>query len=617
MKKPSLKEKIQYHIELIMEKGTATMILMLLLFTLIASIIAGIIVYIICGGAPGARIWDSFMHTLDAGNLAGDELDSKTNIVFMTIMTLFGLFFTSALVGIINSSFENKLYEMRKGTSKVLEKGHVVILGYNYTVFTLIDSLVEANSNESHKCVVVVVGDEEQEVMEDEIKGHISDFRNTKVICRSGKPYEEHMLDRASVEDAKSVIINGIDDFNSIKSMLAVEAYIENRENELYDENLFVSVVIQEKKFVDAAELAGGKRVQIIYGNDKISRIIAHSCNQRGLCGVFEELFDFADNELYFEDVAEAKGKKFKEVLHMFEAEIPIGIYRDHKSLINPSMDEVIKDGDKLILFEDDNGSFKISNEKNIEEDLIVQNPTIDKSMMDLIILGQNKRLDDILKEYDMIANKESVVKIVDTPDSLEYPLSDYNNIKIKYVKIDEFSLENIRKIPERKEFNVLVLTNDDIDYEDADSYTLIKLIELKKLAEETQNRFATTCEIRKSANQKLAALIGGDNFVVSSNITSLLATQISENRALAEVFDELLTTEGSELYMRPVDSFVKIDKEVCFDTIIESASRNDCIVLGYRKSDVLKDNGIITCPKRNSKIKFNEDDTLIVLAKD
>ena len=617
MKKPGFKEKIQYHIELIMERGTAAMIIMLLLFTLITSAIVGILVAAISGGAPGVKIWDSFMHTLDAGNLAGDELDSIVNIIFMTLMTLFGLFFTSALIGIINSSFENKLYEMRKGTSKVLEKGHVVILGYNYTVFTLLESLIEANSNEPHKCIIVVVGEEEQEVMEDEIKGHISDFRNTKVICRSGKPYEEHMLDRASVENAKSVIIDGKDDFNSIKAMLALKAYIENREDELYDKNLFVSVVIQEKRFVDAAELSGGSRVQVIYGQDKISRIIAHSCNQRGLCSVFEELFDFDDNELYFEDVVEAQGKKFRDVLHMFEAEIPIGYYRDGKAFINPSMDEIVREGDKLILFEDDNGSYKISQKRSIDEAMIVKDPSIDKSMMDLIILGQNNRLDDILKEYDMIANNGSVVKIVDTPESLEYQLSDYNNIKIKYEQIEEFSLENIRKIPERKEFNVLVLTNDDIDYEDADSYTLIKLIELKKLSEETQNRFATTCEIRKSANQRLAALIGGDNFVVSSNIMSLLATQISENRALAEVFDELLTTEGSELYMRPVESFVKIDDEVSFDTVLESAARNNCIALGYRQSDVLHNNGIVTCPERNKKIKFNKGDTLIVLATD
>jgi hypothetical protein len=73
-------------------------------------------------------------------------------------------------------------------------------------------------------------------------------------------------------------------------------------------------------------------------------------------------------------------------------------------------------------------------------------------------------------------------------------------------------------------------------------------LIELDRLAGEldSDNRFAITCEIRKSSNQKLAAVIGSDNYIVSSNITSLLATQVSENRDLKIVFDE--AQRGSRL---------------------------------------------------------------------
>ena len=109
MKKSSLKEKIQYRMDLLMEKGTATMIIMLLLFTLLASCVIGIIVAMFSGGAPGEKIWDSLMHTLDGGTLAGDALDDTVNVFFMTVMTVIGLCVTSVLIGIINNSFEQKL----------------------------------------------------------------------------------------------------------------------------------------------------------------------------------------------------------------------------------------------------------------------------------------------------------------------------------------------------------------------------------------------------------------------------------------------------------------------------------------------------------------------------
>ena len=614
MKKTSFKKKIQYRMDLLMEKGTATMIIMLLLFTLLASCVIGIIVAVFSGGAPGERIWDSLMHTLDGGTLAGDALDDTVNVFFMTVMTVIGLCVTSVLIGIINNSFEQKLYNLRKGTSKVMEKGHVVVLGYHYTLFALLESLVEANENHSHQCIVVV-GDEDNEVMMDAIKAHISDFHTTKIICRSGKTYEDHMLDRASVENAKSVIINCRSDIQAIKALLAFTAYVKDKE--LYNPNLYVSVVIQDKKLVNAAKIAGGDRVEVIYGKDAISRIVAHSCNQRGLCSVFEELISYTGNELYCEKVEQVVGMKFHDVLHSFEAEIPIGIYNEKEVFINPDMDTVIQAGDELILLEEDDSSYKISDCRyEIEEDKIVKEASMDITMMDLIVLGQNDRLNDILMEYDLIADKNAIVKIVDVADAIAYSLSEYQNIEIEYVHVNDFSLESLRAVLDGSAFNVLILTNDDIGYEDADAESMVKLIELNKIADDMNVRFSTTCEIRKSANQKLAEIIGAENFVVSSNIAALLATQISENRVLARVFGELLSIEGSELYMKPIERFVVTDQSVSFDTVIESAARKKCIALGFRKVDPKTKNAvIITCPRRDERFTFSKGDTLIVLA--
>ena len=51
---------------------------------------------------------------------------------------------------------------------------------------------------------------EEKEVMEELVKGHIEDFKTTRIICKSGKLTENYLLERASLETCKSVIINQI-----------------------------------------------------------------------------------------------------------------------------------------------------------------------------------------------------------------------------------------------------------------------------------------------------------------------------------------------------------------------------------------------------------------------
>lgn len=614
-----IKEKVQYKIDRLMEKGTSTMIVSLLVFTLITSCIVGLVATAICGGNPGVRIWDSLMHTLDGGTLAGDDLSSVFNIVLMTIMTIFGLCITAVLIGILNNCLESKLYDMRKGTSKVIEKGHVVILGYSYTIFTLLESLIEANANHPNQCIVVV-GDEENEVMQDAIKANIKDFKTTRVICRSGKTYEKYMLERAAVEKARSVIINGRSDTHSVKALLAFRSYLADKESELYNPNLYVSVVIHEKEFVHAARVAGGERAEVVFGKDAISRIIAHSCSQRGLCQVYEELFNYNDNEIYFEKVSDViKEKTFGDVLHMFEQQIPLGIHRGEDILINPDMGTVLKSDDELLLFEEDDGAYRLSrDEYDIDENAIVKDNIVAEGMMDLIILGQNEKIDDILLEYNQLVKNNAFVRVVDTRDNLVTWVGQYENLEIEYVHVDSFGYDALKSVLDRKEYNVLVLTDDEQDYEDADSETIVELIELHKIANELKTGFVTTCEIQKGSNQKLAEIIGAENFVVGSNFLGLMAIQIAENRLNVRVFKEILSVEGSEVYMRPVENYIKLGRRVNFNTILKAASLKNCIALGYRYYDTItKEYVLVTCPHRNSYIEFQKGDTLIVLAEE
>ncbi len=621
MKKNSLKEKLEYRLDSIMERGAVTKILLLFLATIIVSFIVGVLAALICGVSVGEGMWVSLMHTLDGGTLAGDGLDDGWNLFFMTFMTVFGLCFTGVLIGIINNSFEQKLDQMHKGTSKVMEKDHVVILGYSYTLFTIVESLIEANSNHPDQCIVVV-GNEENEVMKDAIKAHIKDFLTTKVICRSGKVYEEHMLRRASVESARSIIINGRDDVHAIKALLALSSYLEKERTE--GARPRICVVINDAKYLEAAKDAGGDNVKVIYGKDAISRVIAHACNQRGLCDVFDELFDYKQNELYCEYIRMVEGRTFREAMYMFEEAIPVGIYgNDKKVYLNPEKDRKIEKGDRLILFEEDDNSYKrsiksVPDTSNIDTDLINESSRSQKMMTDLVILGQNDRLDEILTEYDSITNENAIVRIVDTAPHIKYRLSPYTNIAPEYTRIDDFGSKELLEILKGHEFNVLVLADYDIEYEDADSKSLLKMIELRKIARQSGIKFATTCEIRKSSNKRLAEMIGAENYVVSSNIGGLLSVQYSEEPVLYDVFDELLSAKGSEIYMKPAGDFVETGKEMTFNTVIEAAMQKDSICLGYRTTDPETGKARIrTCPSRNSMCCFGEGDTLIILSED
>lgn len=615
MKKGSLKQRIQYHFDNIMSKGTIALIGLLCSVTLLLVCIAGLIcLFLGIDGGIGETIWVSFMHALDPGTITTDTLENIPYVALQTIVTICGIFISSILIGIISSGLERKLSSLRKGTSIVLEDGHTVILGFNDNIYTLINELIGANENQKDGCIVVV-GEEEKEVMEDAIAARFPDTKTTRIICRSGSPCEPHILERCSAETSKSIIINEYNDPQSIKIILALTAYLKDKE--LTHPNLYFTVAINDAQNVEAARIAGEGRAEVIFANDAISRIIAHTCRQPGLSQVLVELFDYDGDELYFEDVKELRGLTFKDTLNRFDKAVVFGIRNDSGTYLNPPMDTPITAEDKLILLEDDDGSFEVTPIPVIEEDLIIKDIPERKinETDDLLVLGSNHMLPAILREYDCYVDDGTRVVIV-TGEELDLSEEKYRHIKpqirhevnVNRQKMEEFLTEDLD--------NVLILSDIHLEPEEADARTLLSLIYLWDIIKKEKRRVSITSEMRRTINQRLATQSRSDDFVIGSNIVNLLMTQIAENRELTALFEDILDEEGSELYMKPMENYVQLNVPVDFYTITESASRQSHIAVGYKKiidGEML----IVTNPSKKEKITFVEGDLLIVVAED
>lgn len=615
MKKWSFKEKCQYQFDNLMSKGTVALIGLLFAITMLVVGVVGLAA-VLAGaeGGVGSQIWISLMHALDAGTLAGDSLDNIPYIVLMSLVTLCGLFITSILIGIITTGFEEKINQLRKGTSRVLEEGHTVILGFDENVYTLLEALIEANANQKDACIVVV-GEQEKEEMEEEIAANISDFKTTRVVCRSGSIYKAHILERCSLENCKSILINLYNDAQTIKTILAVSNYLEERQ--IRNEQLYMTAVITEEQNVEAAKIAGGQRVEVIFAKDAISRIIAHTCGEPGLSSVMLELFDYDGDELYFECIPELYGKTFKETLNCFAKAVVFGIRKaDGTVLLNPPMDTVVQEGDFIILLEEDDGAFELSLEQaEIEEGLLGKEQKNETESKDLLVLGCNDKLGSILTEYDRYAPMGTRVTVID-PQAASLQEEGFKHISLEHDRSEPTDRVLLEKYLEESGRNVLILSDDSLDEETSDARTLLQLIFLREILKKAEKPFSITSEMNRSENQRLAAMDMIEDFVVGSNIVNLIMAQVSENRELAILFQDILDEDGSEIYMKPVSDYVKMDTPVDFYTVTESAARRGEVAVGYKK---IVDGGlsIVTNPLKSEKVSFSEGDNLIVIAED
>ena len=227
MKKYSLRHRLSYWFDNVMSHGSFAHIAWLFIAAALLIFAIAFIARLTPDGrdVPITRLaWMGLMRTLDAGTMGGDQ-GSWPFLLLMFAITMGGVFIVGTLIGIITNGIDEKLSELRKGRSLVVERDHTVILGWTPQIFTVISELIIANQNRKRTCIAVL-GDVDKVTMQDELATRIPDTAATRVVCRTGSPIDPGDLLIVSPEAARSVIIlapNTDDpDAQVIKTILAL-----------------------------------------------------------------------------------------------------------------------------------------------------------------------------------------------------------------------------------------------------------------------------------------------------------------------------------------------------------------------------------------------------------
>jgi hypothetical protein len=630
MHQNNLVKKLRYKFDNLMSKGPIAMIALLGILSLLVIMLAGFVIWIFNIAPDGEDplnfiegSWQSLMRTLDAGTMGGDAGWGFRIIAFL--VTLGGIFIISTLIGVLSSGIEGKLEELRKGKSFVIEENHTLILGWSSKIFTIISELIIANENQK-KPRIVILADKDKVEMEDEIRMKIPKLKNTKIICRSGTPNNLDDLNIANPQQAKSIIILAAEEENSdpltIKTILAIT----NNPNRKKDPYHIVAEVKNEKN-IEAAKMIGKDEVELILTDDIIGKIMVQTARQSGLSIVYTELMDFDGAEIYFNEEENLFHKTYGDAIFAYEESAVIGLQLTDGSVkINPPMDLSITPGTKIIAISEDDDTLIVSkkNTADIKHELIKDNynnvPTAER----LLLLGWNKRALIILKNMDDYVGSGSYMKVV---SSFAIDNETFNELKqsLKNIQL-EFEINDTTSRAVIDGLNIcsydsvqLLCYKDEMDIQDADAQTLITLLHIRRIMDEKQKDIKVVSEMLDIRNRDLAEVTKADDFIVSDKIISLLMTQVSENKYLMRVFEDLFNPDGSEIYLKPISNYVQTGATMDFYTVLESAKQKGHTAIGYRIGSLIHDSnkahGVVVNPNKSDKITFSNNDMLIVLS--
>ncbi len=167
MRKVTFRERLRYAFDNTMAKGTKALVGWLALVTALLILVFTLIVLFAGIGPPGSnghrpgfflQLWYTLQHAIDPAAIEGDPTTRWILPAVMLIVGVAGLFIVSALIGVIATGLDNKLEDLRKGRSFVVEKGHTLILNWSTAVFTIVNELAISNESE-RKPVIVLLAD--------------------------------------------------------------------------------------------------------------------------------------------------------------------------------------------------------------------------------------------------------------------------------------------------------------------------------------------------------------------------------------------------------------------------------------------------------------------------
>jgi voltage-gated potassium channel Kch len=628
--KVTWRERMRYWMDNQFSRGTKTLILWLGILSLLIIIIAAVIVvFAQVTNDDGQTLgfldgfWYSMMRTLDAGTMGGD-VNWPLRLVMFGV-TIGGVFIISTLIGVLTSGVEGKLDNLRKGRSRVIEKGHTVILGWSEQIFTIISELVAANENQSNSCLVIL-GDRDKVEMEEDIKSKAGDLKKTRLVCRSGSPMEISDLEIVNLNLAKSIIILSPEteeaDSEVIKTVLAIVNHPKRRSEPYH----IVAEIMDHKNF-EVAQLIGKNEVEWILVGDFVARVIAQTCRQSGLSVVYTELLDFGGDEVYFFQHPSLIGKTYGESLACFQKNIVMGLDTDTSSAqLNPPMDTVITPQHRLVVIaeDDDKIFFSPASLDVIAETSISFAKTQFQKPERTLIMGWNKRASAILSEMDNYVAPESIITIVTDLDNLEEEIANnsqhlkHEKVSIQHGDITSRSILDALDIP-TYDHVILLSYSDSLSVQQADARSLITLLHLRDIADRAGAHFSIVSEMLDIRNRNLADVTRADDFIVSNKLISLMMAQVSENKQLNEVFKDMFDPEGAEIYLKPIENYITLDQPVNFYTLLESARRRGETAIGYRLQALTKDAsqsyGVFLNPDKTKHVSYNPGDRLIVIA--
>ncbi|MER6678039.1 NAD-binding lipoprotein [Streptomyces sp. NPDC000983] len=566
-------------------------------------------------------VWRTSAETMRLSGVTGAPL----RMLLAAVLGLIALLCVSTVVGVITTGLGDRLAELRRGRSTVLESGHTVVLGWSEQAFTVVAELFAAHSGRGRH-VVTVLADRDSADMHTELTAALGITDASRLVCRTGDPTDPEALALVTPGAARSVLILPCDsadaDARVIRTLLALRALLRPPSS-----GPRLVATVRDGHHLRAARLAAGPRSTVLEADRTTARLIVQSARQPGLPAALRDLLDFSGAEFHTLDVSGAADRPYEELALSFEDACVVGIVRaDGTPHLTPPPDTVLRPGDRLVtVAHDDHPATVADCRGHIDARALAPAGERADGPARTLMLGWNRRAPFVVDILRRTSRPGSVLDVVTDPDTdpraaaAHLSRSDgVGRLRVSHRTGDPTRFATLRALDPSRYDSVIVLRDEDPpDPGRPDDRTLLTLLMLRAYEEETGHPLHVVAELHDHGSRLLAPLGATSDVVLRGELTALLMTQISHNPALGSVFEEIFTARGGALALHPAGDYVHPGREASFATVTAAALARGEAAIGYRIHDAganTSPQGVHLCPGQSERRVWATQDEVLVL---
>ena len=615
-----LRTRARYRFDNLLARGTWAVLLWLGVVTIAAVLVTSGLLAAFGVDFAGTEetswledFWQSLLRVIDPGTMAGDIGWGQR--VLALLITMFGILVAGTLIGFIASGVEQRVEELRRGRSTVLESGHVLILGASSRLPVVIEQLALAGIGRRGANVVVVLADREPVQMSEDVRAAVGDLQGTRLVFRRGDPARLADLQMVALHHARAVIVLAEDDVHGdgrvVRVALAVRAELGGA-----DDGPPIVAELRDAAAAEGLRQACGDAVHTVVAARSLARITTFALREPGLNQVVTELLDFRGCDIHVCPADALVGEPFGACVLRFTDARPIGRIRADGDIdLHPDPQTVLQRGDRLIVIADHECPVPVpmAFANTPPRDARRRARAFARRQEHLLIVGWNALGTHLLSSLDEFAAPGSVVSVVIDqrvidPQEVQIPPCDVLDVRLQPSNGAPWQVARDALTPDLTAV-VLLAYRHDVAPDEADSRTLLTHMLLQRELDGRRDAApGVIVELVNADNVDLARITGGDDYLVSDAITSRILTQLAEQPERRPILLRLYAPDGPSIRLVSAGD-LGLTGELGCDEIIATAYAAGFLALGWRRG-----RDVVLNPESSRRVTLDEGDQIVAI---